>query len=112
MINFELIEKIVGDISSLHPMEKSVLLEKLFETKSIDYVEISKSYVVNLESQNKKKLQAINELSMQLGAVCIGSKSVFAEQARRYLWENKYYTGMDGTAFGKTLEQEFNNNQQ
>lgn len=107
MINFQQIESIAGQIAKLNPLEKRSLFETLLAKKTIEFTQIAEAYVEYLEKENKKKSVLVNELVLHLAHCTIENNSNAAMQARRYIYENGYYTGTDGTQYGKQLEKEF-----
>lgn len=91
-------------IKALDELEKSMLFDMLFESKSIDFIQLSQRYVMSLEQDRNNNQEIKSKLILYLSMTAANEKNIFSKQARKYLWENKW---MEGCEFGNALIEEF-----
>lgn len=98
----------IAAFKELGEYKRQIFLIRLIESGLTDFNQLSRLYVDKLQTERRETDAANSKLALFLGMYCGTDKSPAGQNARRLLYDAKNYTGLDGSGFGKMLEDEFN----
>lgn len=103
---FQCINEITEKVSELSSLGKTLLLIELLKQGHIDFAEVSKMYVQDLEKDNKKKQDTISTLGLNLAIYSMADKSKHGKGVRKMLYNSQLFC-FQGSPFGNQLSEEF-----
>lgn len=96
-------EKAVAEMKELNSMGRSLVLAELFTAGKLDFPEVARTYIAQLEKDNHRLNGDIAILSLYLGMFLI-DKPAGTKYMREFLFKRGYHKG---SQYGDALEKEF-----